>query len=219
MERPVFLRLDQALHSLIIADGMGGQARGDLASRTAVEALIADATPLGSVADCVKAVRAANDRIYDVMQSVPDSRGMGTTIAGTVISESSLICFNVGDSRVYRFIPPRLVRLSRDDVPASEQNSIRATHFITQCLGGHDMPTPVEPHVRAFSPLQPNEFLMLCSDGLSDLVTETDIAKTLENHGGPLKVVHRLFQLAMQAGGSDNISIIVARPVPQTSQS
>jgi serine/threonine protein phosphatase PrpC len=54
---------------------------------------------------------------------------------------------------------------------------------------------------------------MLCSDGLSDLVTETDIAKTMENHGGPLKVVHRLFQLAMQAGGSDNISIIGARRV------
>jgi serine/threonine protein phosphatase PrpC len=211
MEKPVFLRLDQALHTLIIADGMGGQARGELASRTAVEAFTQDPTSLGNVADCVKAVRAANDRIYDVMQSVPDSRGMGTTIAGTVISGSSLICFNVGDSRVYRFIPPRLVRLSQDDVPASEQNSIRTTHFITQCLGGHDMPTPVQPHVRAFSPLEPNEFVMLCSDGLSDLVTETDIAKTMEDHGGPLEVVHRLFQLAMQAGGFDNISIIGAR--------
>jgi serine/threonine protein phosphatase PrpC len=151
------------------------------------------------------------------MQSAPDSGGMGTTIVGAVISESSLICFNVGDSRVYRFIPPKLVRLSRDDVPASEQNTIRATHFITQSLGGHDMRTSVQPHVRSFLPLGPNEFLMLCSDGLSDLVTETEIAKTMENHRGPLRVVHRLFQLAMQAGGSDNISIVAARPVQQTS--
>ncbi len=212
MESPVLLR---AAHTgqlvLLVADGMGGHAKGELASRSVVEFLVADEGLRGAVEGCARAVIAANDHIYDVMQQTPSSAGMGTTIAGVVVSENSLVWFNVGDSRVYRFQPPQLQRLSQDDVPPWQGSGPRISHALTQSLGGLSSRCPIDPHVGVCPPLEERHVVLLCSDGLSDMVSDAEIAEALHSAPGVLDVVQSLFHRAMQAGGVDNVSIVVAR--------
>ena len=100
MEAPRAFRITGSAHVIMLADGMGGHARGELASRTALTMLMSRPT-CNNLISWGDALQEANESLYDLMAERPDVRGLGTTIVGVVFSPSSLIVFNVGDSRAY----------------------------------------------------------------------------------------------------------------------
>lgn len=106
---------------------------------------------------------------------------MGTTLIGAVLSADRLITFNVGDSRCYLFSAGQLIQLSYDDVPVGQSNQLAAhrSHALSQALGGSSLPIAVEPHISIDPPLGSGETLLLCSDGLTDMVTSEVIGSTL----------------------------------------
>ncbi|MBN9603755.1 MAG: serine/threonine-protein phosphatase [Afipia felis] len=200
---------------LMIADGMGGHAHGALASRTVLDHLIADADRLSHPEKCPKAIEAANEHLFSVMPERPESSGMGTTLAGVSLSSNTLVMFNVGDSRCYRFGPGGLAQLSHDDVADTAKNPSghRRSHAITQCLGGSPFFMPVDPHVKADVSLTDGETILLCSDGLTDMVQDHAIASILADANDCTQAARNLAAAALQAGGADNLSIVVARAV------
>lgn len=138
---------------------------------------------------------------------------MGSTIVGAVLRASQLLTFNVGDSRCYLFSAGQLVQLSYDDVPEGKISYFgpRQSHVLTQALGGSSFPVAIEPHISADSQLAPGETLLLCSDGLTDMVASQVISETLRTGEDPSRSVRELAAKAFRAGARDNISLIVAR--------
>ncbi|WP_029583168.1 PP2C family serine/threonine-protein phosphatase [Bradyrhizobium sp. URHD0069] len=115
------------------------------------------------------------------MHEHEEALGMGTTLIGAVLSADRLITFNVGDSRCYLFSAGQLIQLSYDDVPVGQSNQLAAhrSHALSQALGGSSLPIAVEPHISIDPPLGSGETLLLCSDGLTDMVTSEVIGSTL----------------------------------------
>jgi serine/threonine protein phosphatase PrpC len=183
-----------------LADGMGGQAAGEVASRYVVQRLAAQR--LESEGEIAEALAAINVELYAAMASNPELTGMGTTVAGLVLTASRVLWFNVGDSRVYRDQDGRLQQLSIDDVPAGPRSGI-----ITQTLGGAPAFVPVSPHIGCEALVLPARYL-LCSDGLTDMLDAGQIAHAMA--ATDADAVGALFTEAMQAGGADNISIVLA---------
>lgn len=206
MTEPFVTGVDGGRHLLVVADGMGGHSRGELASRSAVDALMSEG--FSDEAGCRGALAAANDHLYELMHQRRDAYAMGTTVVGAVFSPQRALVFNVGDSRAYMHRPGGLTQLSHDDTPGGAG---RRSHLLTQCLGGHVSPVPIEPHTCTLPGLKPGEALLLCSDGLTDMAGNDDIANVLENTGDPAQAVRALFALAMARGGLDNISVVIAR--------
>jgi serine/threonine protein phosphatase PrpC len=198
---------------LMIADGMGGHSQGALASKTALSFLVQTSGSATEIFQWENALHFANDAIYDCMERTPLARGMGTTIVGVAIGDSGIIHFNVGDSRLYRHSSGMLLRLSHDDVPlgTSGPSTSRSSHLITQSLGGRRTNTGIRPHVGVTSPLTEGDTLLLCSDGLTDMVADKVVASTLDRILDLEKCVSTLLDLALANGGRDNISIIAVR--------
>jgi serine/threonine protein phosphatase PrpC len=198
---------------LMIADGMGGHSQGALASKTALESLIRSSDEATDTIKWENALHAANDAIYECMANTSAARGMGTTIVGSAVSSMGIVYFNVGDSRLYRHSSSEFVRLSRDDVPigTSGPGPRRSSHLITQSLGGHRTNTPIRPHLGSTGPLTIGETLLLCSDGLTDMVRDDDVASVIEALKDVEECASGLLDLALSNGGRDNISIVVAR--------
>jgi PPM family protein phosphatase len=134
--------------------------------------------------------------------------GMGTTIVGLLLTVDRALWFNVGDSRLYRHRDNRLTKLSVDDVREG-----LAVGTITQALGGSPEPTRLVPHLGAEELTVPSRWL-LCSDGLTQMVSDDDIEDAMKV--GDEDAVRALFAKAMQAGGADNISIIVVSVIDAT---
>ena len=212
MKAPLAATLTPQRSVLMVADGMGGHVGGDLASRTALKALLATSVDCRDVVCWAEAVQQANDALYDLMEEQPSLRALGTTVVGAILSPEALVHFNVGDSRAYHYNGDELVRLSEDDVPLGTIGSRpgRLNHQITQCLGGQRARTRVAPHIGRIPSLRGGETLLLCSDGLTDMVAEAEIEKALQAAAEPAKCVTDLLEIALAGGGDDNISIIVA---------
>ncbi|MBA3727464.1 MAG: serine/threonine-protein phosphatase [Armatimonadetes bacterium] len=212
LTRPLAVSADPHGCVLLLADGMGGHAEGALASRLVVEFLVASKSRLLDPASCDGVLKEAHQVLFATMDAREEVRGMGSTIVGVAMSPDRLVAFNVGDSRCYLHSSGHLIRLSTDDVPATFQGAfgVRRSHALTQSLGGFWLPLPIDPHVAVEPPLANGETLLLCSDGLSDMVAEDEINDALRANY-PLQCVRKLTTRAFQAGARDNYSIIVAR--------
>jgi PPM family protein phosphatase len=178
MTEPLVRALTNDICALMIADGMGGHAQGALASHAVLDHLVANADQLAEPATCIKAIQDTNDHLYGLMQTQPGAIGMGSTLVGAVLMPSQLVVFNVGDSRAYLQTSDHLVQLSHDDVRDNDANASgrRISHAITQALGGSEFPVPINPHVSTDPPLALGETLLLCSDGLTDMITDSVIS-------------------------------------------
>jgi serine/threonine protein phosphatase PrpC len=194
----------------VVADGMGGHAAGEVASRIAAERLAALASRVGDEAGLANLLRDVNAELFEAMREQPRLRGMGTTVAGVSIAPAGTLVFNVGDSRVYRIAEGALEQLSTDDTPgpklADGRTAAMTSHLITQSLGGAYEEVGIVPHLLSVPPAARERYL-LCSDGLSDLLTRDEIEAELaaDNQSS----VQALFEAAMARGGRDNISIIM----------
>lgn len=205
----------------VVADGMGGHAAGEVASRLATEAFagLADARVL-SANDSVAAISSANSVILDTAGGDPDLQGMGTTIAGlavvTVGGSEHWQVFNVGDCRVYRFARGRLDQLTVDHSEAEElvasgqlskqeARTYARRNVVTRSLGTEP---PPQSDSWVFPPSPPERFL-ICSDGVTTELEDEVIEGVLAAETDPQSAAEHLVRLAVEAGGRDNITSIV----------
>jgi PPM family protein phosphatase len=185
-----------------VADGMGGHAAGEVASRVAIERLVAERFACAEASAVAAALAAVNAELYRTMQADRSLAGMGSTVAGLLLAAGRVLWFNVGDSRVYRERDGCLQQLSIDDVPPGARSGV-----ITQSLGGALAFTPVEPHV-GVGELGTSGRWLVCSDGLTDMLSVAEIERCMADDDE--QAVLGLFEAAMAAGGADNISIVLA---------
>ncbi|WP_306516333.1 PP2C family serine/threonine-protein phosphatase [Corynebacterium sp.] len=203
---------------LVLADGMGGHAAGEVASQLLVTTLQnLDRDPgdndmlalLGSAADD------ANAAIADTVRQRPETEGMGTTCTALMFNGSAFGMCHVGDSRGYRLRDGKLEQITVDDTyvqslvdSGSLQPEDVSTHpqksLILKAYTGR----PVDPTLRTID-AKPGDRLLLCSDGLSDPVTADTIETTLRE-GTPEQAATRLIDLALRSGGPDNVTVVVA---------
>lgn len=225
-EDSIFLFDDIGLY--IVADGMGGHAMGEVASALAVKTIseeLFSSNQSNSNFSLVKAVKQANNRIYQYsrerLESVGESgtlmAGMGTTVVALFINKETVSIAHVGDSRVYRMRDSKFEVLTTDHslVSLAAQNRgippipIRTgfKNVITRALG---IEPDVEVDIRE-DKIIPNDLFLLCSDGLTNMVTDQRIEEIL-NSGISLQTAgETLINEANRNGGKDNISCILVR--------
>ncbi len=201
----------------IVADGMGGHPAGDIASRMVVDRLNAEFADFSCEEDALVGVLLdANQMLFSEMERTPALYGMGTTVAGAVVHAHGILVFNLGDSRVYRIRAGKLEQLSTDDTMLASGGffGTKSTRVLSQCLGGFPSGEEIRPHVVNL-PLDVGTELLICSDGLHDMLDDNQIEACLAPD--LTESVQSLFEGAMHEGGVDNISVIHAR-VTRTSQ-
>lgn len=206
-----------------VADGMGGHAAGDRASRMAVDAL----AELGTLDDLdVSGVQQALEKANRAMLAEPAPPGtvrtMGTTVAGIAVIEVDDVpqwaVFNVGDSRVYAFERGRLTQITTDHSEVQElvdagrlspddARDHPRRNVVTRSLGG---PSPVAVDVWLL-PVVPGQTFLICSDGLNGELTDHQIASVLARPGTTTELARQLVAEAVAAGGSDNVTALVLR--------
>jgi protein phosphatase len=183
-----------------VADGMGGHAGGNLASRVALN-MIADVSPKWSCADDVDAaLHDVNDQVRAVGVET-DLEGLGTTVAGLCFLADELIAFNVGDSRIYSITGGKVQQLSVDDSIFGADG--RPTNIITQSLG---QPGAVRPHVLGL-PLQAGTYLM-CSDGVSGMMTDDEFGAAVAP-ADLSECAADIIRIVRENGAEDNFSFVI----------
>lgn len=196
-----------------VADGLGGHAAGEVASAHTVQRVAATGSALASSDRLVSALQAVSSELYQMGAQDPQKQGLGTTVVGLVLTVDTTLWFNVGDSRVYAISGGYAGQLSIDDTAAGAfaepGQSPPPTGIVTQVLGSVQ-PLPM-PHV-GVEPLGTDGVYLLCSDGLTDLVgveqLELILAAEPDNDA---RAVTALWAAAMNNGGRDNITIVLAR--------
>lgn len=214
-------------HLLVVADGMGGHAGGDIASSTAIGYLVEldDESHNGNEAgdELARAIEAANHELGRIVAERPELAGMGTTVTALLRARNKLAVAHIGDSRAYLLRDGQIARMTTDHSFVQtliEQGRITpeeaATHpqrsLVTRVLTGapRDKPDLGAREARL------GDRYLLCSDGLSGFVAEDTIAEILADGAGPEETADRLIQLALRAGAPDNVTVIVADCVDVT---
>ncbi|GGU49670.1 protein phosphatase [Streptomyces albospinus] len=189
-----------------VADGIGGQPAGDVASALTVRHL----ATLGPSLDSEDAVRDAltlcNRAVYAAADRDPALTAMGTTVAGTVVLPDALLVFNVGDSKVLETDGDGVRQVSVDDSPPLREGQ-RTTSLVTQAIGGATRFCAITPHVTT-APLAADSRYVVCTDGLTDPVLDDEIGELMRAHDGG-RAAFELWKAAIEAGGPDNITLAV----------
>jgi serine/threonine protein phosphatase PrpC len=214
------------LKTYLLADGMGGHAAGEIAAQKTVEilsALIAKAfekKKKRSVKEIKRRIdqliRQTNAAVHEKAQSDREFKGMGTTICCTHFHEEGLIYAHVGDSRIYRFHQNTLIQLTQDhslvselielgELNAKQAKACDYKNIITRAIGTEAL---VEPTIQN-CPLSIGDQILMCSDGLSDLLTHIEIENILTKAPSIEKAVGMLIDKAKDRGGHDNITAIL----------
>lgn len=205
-----------------VADGMGGHAAGEVASQLAIETIFDqyygdDDAPLPPAIRIEQAILVANDRIYEQAAAKTSQAGMGTTIVAAIVRDDWLTVGNVGDSRAYLVRNGTSTQITRDHSWVAEQVAAgllteqeAQNHMyrsvVTRCLG-HRAEAQVDTFDQA---LEPGDAILLCSDGLSNQVSEGEIAQVVTRHS-PDRAAKELIELANRYGGPDNITALVLK--------
>jgi protein phosphatase len=223
--------IDASRGLLVLADGMGGQSAGEIASAQAVATVASyvqehwsgnGATGKGSLRELlIGCIAEANSAICHRAAQDMNLKGMGTTIVIAICRGSQVNIAHVGDSRAYLFRDGNLQQLTKDhslvadmvaagEISMQEARCHRLRSILSRSLGNR--PT-VDPDQLEFSWSQ-DDLLLLCSDGLTGMVEDRKLERILRLHCGDLeKSCAELIHTANSMGGLDNISVVVARPV------
>ncbi|CAD7339314.1 serine/threonine-protein phosphatase [Sphingomonadales bacterium 56] len=178
---------------VLLADGMGGHTAGEVASQLAIACLSELTDLLTTEAGIRSAVAATHEAIINAMLEDDSLAGMGTTVAGVLLMGAEAIAFNVGDTRIY---------LLSDTLQQVSEDHVAGRHVLTRCLGGFNS-TPSTPWIGRI-PMRPGDQLLLCSDGLTDMVSEAEIECGLRSTKKP---VEHLVEAALREGGGDNVTV------------
>jgi serine/threonine protein phosphatase PrpC len=227
---------DPAVGIFAVADGMGGHAAGEIASRVALntlqEALVkgsqskeaefspnqtAVLSPPSSL--LVSGIRSANLAVFQSSTEKEEYRGMGTTLVAVYFGDSNPAVAHVGDSRLYRIRSRKIEQFTEDHsvvwekyreglLPKEALSASPLKNIVTRALG---MNPTVDVDVQELE-VQKGDQLLLCSDGLSDLVRDDELLQTVEEVSGELdQGCRRLVQMANQRGGKDNITVLLIK--------
>jgi len=203
----------------VVADGMGGAQAGEVASGTAIEVLAAGLAAGANVEQQLSAtVQQANAQIHALSIADDERAGMGTTVTAAYVGESNVTLVHVGDSRCYRWRAGELERLTDDHSLVEEmvrqgqltpEQAIEHPQrsIITRALGPESV---VEPDAQTVG-ARDGDLLLLCSDGLSTMITDDQIAEVLAREESLKLTVRELIAAANEAGGRDNITVVLLR--------
>lgn len=223
--RDRLLSLDAVAYApviLAVCDGMGGEESGEEASEIAVKKLL-------EMDDIIKDV--SSEKLGAVIREYIDTvdfeislhgKRMGTTLALAVITHSGVRCFNVGDTRIYYLKSGRLLPVTNDHTfgaeltKKNEMSSAQARNHrngkkLTRCIGIGDNRIAEEYHV-----IRGKCRLLICSDGLTDMVDSEEIKKTLTEAANTSDASERLLRSALRHGGKDNITVVAADIPPRS---
>ncbi|MCD7885690.1 MAG: Stp1/IreP family PP2C-type Ser/Thr phosphatase [Lachnospiraceae bacterium] len=204
---------------MIVADGMGGHNAGDLASRYTVESIIEYLEKAGEkrpIALLSEAIHYANERVIEKAATDRALEGMGTTVVAAVVRDGCLYVANVGDSRLY-LIDQQISQITRDHSLVEEmvrmgeiQRKDARTHpdknVITRAIG---VKAPVR--IDFFDvKLEEGDRILLCSDGLTNMVEDSEILQIVRKYHSPKEAACHLVNEANKNGGKDNISVVLA---------
>lgn len=216
----------QEYFALIIADGMGGHNSGEVASFTAADYMAEffkakfsqinkDSANVDEL--LIQAVKEANRKVYDEAQESTSNTGMGTTLSFALVMGSHVKIGHVGDSRVYLFRDNNLEQLTRDhsyieellkagSITKEEAKTHPRRNIITRALGNED---DVMPDIYT-TDLLPGDILLMCTDGLTNMLDEIEISNTLRLGEEPEVICTKLVELANVKGGDDNVTVLAA---------
>jgi protein phosphatase len=232
-------RIEPSLGLFVISDGMGGEAHGEIASHLAVETIVEHCqasledpatTSYGESRPELSprtnrlagAVFLANRRIYELGERNIEQRGMGATVVAAWIEGQHLSLAHVGDSRAYLLRAAVLEQLTADHSLVAEQvrqglitpqqaENSELQNVLTRALGPHEeIGIDAGEHT-----LMPGDTVLLCTDGVSRMVTDEEIASTLMTSMSAQQAADRLIELANENGGVDNSTAIVIRIAPE----
>jgi len=220
---------------VVLADGMGGYNAGEVASGMATTVLTTELRQMleehaphetdpqsgerAALGMLRQQIAKANTSIYQASQSQPQYSGMGTTLVVALFYDDKIMVAHIGDSRLYRLRGSEFSQVSKDHSLLQEQidagmiTKEQAKHsanknLVTKALG---IDPAVEPEIHEYD-TQPGDIYLLCSDGLSDMVSDEDIDMTLQALGAnPNLAAQQLVQMANDNGGRDNVSVILIK--------
>jgi PPM family protein phosphatase len=232
--------VDSSLQLYVLSDGMGGEAHGEVASQLAVQTILTHCrqaensrtTPMFGESSpdvsertnrLVSAIHLANRKVFETAAANPEQKGMGATIVAAWIDAQRLSIAHVGDSRVYLLRAGSMEQLTADhslvaekvrvgiltpqEADASEMQSV-----LTRAVGTNSV-VEVDTDEQA---LLVGDFVLLCSDGLTRMVTDPEIASTLLTSTSAQESADRLVDLANDNGGVDNVTVIVLQVVQKS---
>jgi PPM family protein phosphatase len=207
---------------LVVADGMGGHAGGDVASALTIAALVGldrpDHSSEQSMSELERTIDRARQDLVDATTADPDLAGMGTTVTALLKSGNTLAMAHLGDSRAYLLRDGTLAQVTVDHtfvqhlvdtgrITPDEAESHPQRNVVMRVLGDFDLDLTPDLSIRE---AVPGDRWMLCSDGLSGFVPDEEVAEVLNTVPEPYDAVERLVSMAMRAGSTDNITVVVA---------
>jgi protein phosphatase len=225
-------RFDETGYVMMVADGMGGAAAGEMASRVAISTLVnivldvPDWIMKLDEASAEKMMRRAvgyyqkvDSALAELANADPQLRGMGTTMTVGYSIGEDLFVFHVGDSRAYLFRDGKLRQLTRDHthvqklvdagmITREEAATHRLRHVLTNAVGGKAKTIGVDAQRLGIAD---GDHLLLCTDGLTEVVEDDEIADVLGRGKAPEVVCRSLVDLALDRGGPDNVTVVTAR--------
>ena len=217
--------LDTARGVFGVIDGIGGKAGGEVAAATAKDVILQRlARPVGTDAERVReAIAIANNEIYRRAAGSVEFGGMGCVVTLAIVTDERLTIGHVGDARLYKVRPEGIRKLTRDHSPVGEREDagelreadamrhprrnevFRDVGTIYRDKDEQEFVDVIE------EPIEPDAAILVCSDGLSDMLLSTTIAHIIRQHAGaPERVVEALVAAANDAGGRDNITVVYA---------
>ncbi|MBW1701076.1 MAG: serine/threonine-protein phosphatase [Deltaproteobacteria bacterium] len=228
------LSVDESLNLYIVADGMGGHLAGEVASRTAVDLINksyrkwkGSETPEEEIFGCpdtslsrsgnyiLSSILLANKVIYEMATEHKKYKGMGTTVAVLAVMPGLIISANAGDSPIYMIRNGRIEKISKDHNFVAEQVEMGLMteeeaaespmkHVLTKNLGSYE---ELNPDIFEIVPAK-NDRFVLCSDGLTDLVTDDEILQMVEEVQDPEVLCRNFIDMALKRGGHDNTTVV-----------
>mgnify|MGYP004653857089 CR=1 FL=1 len=208
----------------VVCDGMGGAAAGNVASRLAVDTFIecVKSAEYKSMSNekleetLISAARSANQVVHDTAKDDNKLHGMGTTLVAVLAERENVAVINIGDSRAYKISQDGISRITRDhslvedmvrmgELTEEQAQEHPGKNLITRAVGT-DSTVSGDTY---FPHIEPNDYILLCSDGLSNLVTEQEILFEVLYGGENCECCNRLVDIANERGGYDNITVVL----------
>ena len=215
--------LREDLGLAVVADGVSRPRAGGIAAEVAVETAVEYLTGVAAQEPLTgehlrRALEIANERVFGLSSAISAYRGMSTTLVVTVVNGTSGYVAHVGDSRVYRYHNVELTGLTKDHsvvqgrvdaglISPAQARIARDRHVVTRAVGAEPM---LRPDIGALD-LEDGDLLLLCSDGLTEHLEDDEIARHLGEASDLGETADRLVEAANDAGGSDNVTVVLVR--------